>query len=124
LVRRLDEATRQPYQPDDGLKAQLQAIIDTLPPQFEKPDLNKITLFKPGSSPEHPFGFTGQLAIREQLMMTPGVQQLLRMPPNQVTTEMLEKQAIQDGMLTMVQDGVLKAIRGETTLEEVFRVVG
>ncbi|MDB5181593.1 MAG: ral secretion pathway protein type secretion system ATPase, partial [Candidatus Saccharibacteria bacterium] len=124
LVRRLDETTRQPYQPDEGLKAQLQSIIDTLPPNYERPDVQNITLYRPGTSVEHPFGFTGQIAIREQLRMTPGVQQLLRLPPGQVTTDMLEAKAIEEGMLTMLQDGVLKALRGETTLEEVFRVVG
>jgi type II secretory ATPase GspE/PulE/Tfp pilus assembly ATPase PilB-like protein len=124
LVRRLDDATKQPYQPDEGLRAQLQTIIDAMPPQVERPDLNQVTLYKPGSSTDHPFGFVGQIPIREQLLMTPGVQQILRQPPNQITTDMLEKQAIQDGMLTMLQDGVLKALRGETTLEEVFRVVG
>lgn len=124
LVRRLDDTTKQPYQPDDGMKSQLQMILETLPPHFEKPDLNQVTLYQPGTSAESPYGFTGQIAIREQLRMTPGVQQLLRLPPNQVTTEMLEHQAVQDGMLTMLQDGVLKALRGETTLEEVFRVVG
>ena len=56
--------------------------------------------------------------------MTPGVQQLLRLPPNEISTPMLEKQAVEDGMLTMLQDGLLKAINGETTIEEVFRVVG
>lgn len=123
LVRRLDDATKQPYQPDEGLKAQLKAILDTLPTNVEKPDVNTITLYKPGSSDANPFGYSGQLAIREQLRMTPGIQQLLRLPPNQVTTEMLQKKAQEDGMLTMLQDGVLKAIQGITTLEEVYRVV-
>lgn len=123
LIRRLDDATKQPYQPDEGLKSQLHMILETLPPAVERPDVNKITLYKPGSSPEHPYGFTGQIAIREQLRMTEGVQKLLRLPPNQVTTIGLEQQAVADGMLTMLQDGVLKAIRGETTLEEVFRVI-
>lgn len=124
LVRRLDDETKQPYAPDEGLKSQLKLIIDTLPPQYERPDISNLTLYKPGSSEKHPFGFTGQIAIREQLQMTPGVQQLLRLPPNQVTTDMLEKKAVEEGMITMLQDGVLKAIRGETTLEEIFRVVG
>lgn len=124
LVRRLDDDTKQPYQPDEGLKSQLWQILDTMPQHVERPDLNNITLYKPGASADHPFGFVGQLPIREQLLMTPGVQNILRMPPNQVTTDMLEKQAVEDGMLTMLQDGVLKALRGETTLEEVFRVVG
>ncbi len=124
LVRHLDDATKQPYQPDAALRAQLQTIIDTLPPGVARPDLSQVTLYKPGSSTENPFGYSGQIAIREQLQMTSGVQQLLRLPPNQVTTEMLEQKAIEDGMITMLQDGLLKALAGETTLEEIYRVVG
>lgn len=124
LVRRLDDATKQAYQPDDGLRAQLKTVLDTLPAGIPKPDINKLTLYKPGSSATNPFGFNGQLAIREQLQMTPGIQQLLRLPPNQITTEMLNKKAQEDGMLTMLQDGVLKALQGLTTIEEVYRVVG
>jgi type II secretory ATPase GspE/PulE/Tfp pilus assembly ATPase PilB-like protein len=123
LVRRLDDATKQPYQPDEGLKAQLKTVIDTFPPGVERPDVNKITLYKPGSSPENPFGYGGQIAIREQLRMTPGIQQELRKPPEQITTDTLQKVAIQDGMLTMLQDGLLKAFNGITTIEEVYRVI-
>lgn len=124
LVRRLDDATKQAYQPDAALKAQLQSVLDTLPQGVARPDLANITLYKPGSSPAAPFGYSGQIAIREQLMMTPGIQQLLRLPPNQITTEMLQQKAEQDGMVTMLQDGVLKVCQGITTVEEVYRVVG
>ncbi len=124
LIRRLDDATKQSYQPDEGLKRQLQTVIDSLPPHVERPNLDTVTLYRPGTSAESPFGFTGQMALREQLQMTPGVQQILRLPPQQVTTEMLEKKAVEEGMLTMLQDGVLKAIQGLTTIEEVYRVVG
>jgi len=124
LVRRLDDATKQPYQPDEALKNQLQAVIDTLPPNVQKPDVNQIKLYKPGSSEQNPFGYTGQLAVREQLMMTPGVQELLKLPVNQITTEMLEHKAVEEGMRTMLQDGLLKAFAGLTTIEEVYRVVG
>lgn len=124
LVRVLDDATKVPYQPDDGLRAQLQIIVDTLPNGVDKPDLANVTLYKPGTSVENPFGYIGQTPIREQMLMTPGVQQLLRLPPNEITTTMLEQKAREDGMLTMLQDGMLKVIAGKTTLEEVFRVVG
>lgn len=123
LVRTLDTNLREAYQPDDGLKAQLQTVIDTLPPGVTRPDINSITLYRPTTTPENPFGYKGQTAIREQLMMTPGIQQLLRLPPNQITTEMLQEKAIADGMLTLLQDGILKAIAGITTIEEVYRVV-
>jgi type II secretory ATPase GspE/PulE/Tfp pilus assembly ATPase PilB-like protein len=124
LVRRLDESTKQAYQPDDKLKAQLKTVLDGLPKNAQKPNLDEITLYKSGSSEENPFGYKGQLAIREQLRMTPGVQEMLRLPPNQVTTEALNAKAVEDGMVTMLQDGLLKAINGETTLEEVYRVIG
>jgi type II secretory ATPase GspE/PulE/Tfp pilus assembly ATPase PilB-like protein len=124
LVRRLDDSTKQAYKPDDALKKQLQSVIDTFPPNIEKPDVNQITLYKQGSSTSNPFGFTGQLAVREQLIMTPGVQEILKLPSNQITTQMLEAKAVKEGMRTMLQDGVLKAIAGLTTLEEIYRVVG
>lgn len=124
LVRRLDDKTRQPYQPDEALKRQLASVIETLPPAVQKPDINNLTLYKAVSSQSNPFGYSGQLPIREQLLMTPSVQELLRRPPNEVTTELLEAQAVKDGMQTILQDGILKAIAGQTTLEEIYRVAG
>ena len=123
LVRRLDDESKQAYTPDQALLEQLKKVVDSMPPSVEKPDLSKVTLYKAGSSASNPFGYTGQLAIREQLVMTPGVQQLLRLPPQQITTEMLQKKAVEEGMRTMLHDGVLKALSGQTTLEEVYRVV-
>jgi type II secretory ATPase GspE/PulE/Tfp pilus assembly ATPase PilB-like protein len=124
LVRRLDDRTKQPYTPDDALKKQLQTIIDSFPPGAEKPNVNRVTLYKPGTSAEVPFGFSGQLAVREQLVMSPGVQEILRLPPNQVTTEMIQNKAVNDGMRTLLHDGILKAFAGLTTIEEIYRVVG
>ncbi len=124
LVRRLDDKTKVPYQPDASVKERLRAIIDSLPPGVDRPDIEGITLYKPGKSADNPFGYTAQLPIREQMLMTPGIQEMLKLPPNQVTTDMIEKQAVKDGMRTMLQDGILKAIAGLTTLEEVYRVVG
>jgi type II secretory ATPase GspE/PulE/Tfp pilus assembly ATPase PilB-like protein len=123
LIRRLDDKTKRPYKPNDAVKAQLQKVIDSLPPQVERPDLNQVTLYQAGSSPENPFGYTGQIAIREQLRMTPGVQEILTRPVAEITTDTLQAKAVADGMLTMLQDGVLKAISGITSLEEVYRVV-
>lgn len=124
LVRVLDETTKIPYQPDDALKKQLWSVLETLPPNMERPSLDNITLYMPGSSDENPFGYKGQTALREQFQMSRAVQELLRLPPQQITTNMLEDQAVKDGMVTMLQDGILKVLAGQTTLEEVYRVVG
>ncbi len=124
LVRKLDETTKEAYHPDEGLKAQLQTVLDTLPPGVKRPNLDSATLYRPKQTPENPFGYKGQMALREQLQMTPGIQKLLRLPPNEVTSDMLEAKAVEEGMLTMKQDGILKALQGITTIEEVYRVVG
>ncbi len=124
LVRRLDDETKQPYQPDDALKAQIKSVVDSLPPQVKRPDIGSLTLYKSTPSVSNPFGFKGQMALREQLVMTPGVQTILKLPPGQITTDNLQQQAVADGMRTMLQDGILKAIAGLTTLEEIYRVVG
>jgi len=124
LVRTLDPKTKQAYQPDEALRAQLKIVFDSLPPGVEHPDISNLTLYRPVASPENPFGYTGQIPLREQLQMTSGIQQLLRLPPNQITTEALQQKAVEDGMLTMLQDGVLKACAGLTTVEEVYRVAG
>lgn len=124
LVRRLDDSTKISYQPDESVRRQIFDVIDTLPQGMERPNLENITLYKPGSSDENPFGYKGQIALREQFKMSEAVQRLLSQRDGQVTTQMLENQAVADGMVTMLQEGVLKALAGETTLEEVYRVVG
>ena len=123
LVRRLDDQTKQSYQPDEELKNKLAEYILAFPPGVDKPDVNNLTLFRPGKSQDHPFGFNGQLALREQLLMTPAIQQLLRQPKEKVTTDALQAEAVEEGMLTMLQDGIIKAVAGLTSIEEVFRVV-
>ncbi len=124
LVRRLDDDTKQSYQPDDSIKKHLQTIIDTLPESVPKPSLDGLQLYNPGSSDANPFGYKGQIALREQLPMSEGIRSLLKKSPSEITTDEIEKQAVHDGMITMLQDGILKVIAGQTTIEEVYRVVG
>ena len=124
LVRSLDDSTKQAYQPDEDLAKHVAKIIQTIPNGFERPDDQGLTLFHPGSSPENPFGFNGQLAIRELLLMTPAMQQLLKRDIQLVTTDEIERVAVENGMMTMLQDGIVKAAKGQTTVEEIFRVIG
>lgn len=123
LVRRLDDSTKIPYQPDSQLKIQLQKVIDSFPPDVARPNLDSITLYKAGKSEQNPFGYQGQLALREQLTITSGVSEILKLSSNQITTEALQDVAVKDGMRTMLQDGILKAVAGLTSIEEVYRVV-
>ncbi|MBP9852497.1 MAG: type pilus assembly protein PilB [Patescibacteria group bacterium] len=64
-------------------------------------------------------GYKGRMGIYEVLPNTDKVQQLI---VTNSTSEKIEKQAIEDGMVTMQIDGLVKALRGQTTIEEILRV--
>lgn len=124
LIRRLDDNTKQAYAPSEAEWRQINDIVNSLPDGMERPDLEGLQLYKPGSSDANPYGYQGQLAIREQFTMSGEMTRVLQDPSITVTTHVLEAAAAKSGMRTMLQDGMLKVIAGETTLEELFRVVG
>ena len=123
LVRKLDDSIKQAYQLDEVTKANLGKVIESLPEGVERPDISNLQLYKPGTSAENPYGYRGQIALREQFLMTDAMRQLLQ-SGSKITTGDIESAAIKGGMTTMLQDGILKAIAGETTLEEIYRTVG
>lgn len=124
LVRRLDDSLKQPYQPDSSQIELIRKVVDTLPSNVARPVLDNLTLYKPGSSPENPYGYRGQLALREQFTITEQIEKVLKSSEHLLTTDEIEQAAIKSGMTTMLQDGILKVIAGQTTLEEIYRVVG
>lgn len=67
----------------------------------------------------HGTGYIGRVGIFEVLNVSPKIQELISQKAN---AEVLEQQAISEGMTTMMDDGLSKAQRGLTTLEEVARV--
>lgn len=124
LVRRLDDATKQAYEPDETTKSYIQKVVDSLPEGAQKPDISSLKLYKPGTSADDPYGYKGQIAIREQFTMDGEVRQILTSNQAVITTQAIEAAALKSGMLSIEQDAILKVIAGETTLEEVSRVIG
>ncbi len=66
-------------------------------------------------------GYKGRLGLYETITMNPEIQKLIQ--KEDVTDFDIEQVAIKSGTITMLQDGVLKALAGETSIEEVFRVI-
>jgi type II secretory ATPase GspE/PulE/Tfp pilus assembly ATPase PilB-like protein len=123
LVRRLDENTKIQIEPDQQSLDTINKVLATLPSNVPKPNLSGLKLYKPGITETNPFGYSGQMAIREQFQMTGEIFKLLQ-SNSASSIEGLEQAAINSGMKTMLQDGILKVIDGKTTLEEIFRVIG
>lgn len=123
LVRRLVDHTKEAYEPDEATRKYVQRVLEKLPPDVEKPDLDSFKLWRPVPSEDAPFGYKGRVVIMEQLVVTDEIQKFIRGDVQDVHPETIEETARNEGMLTLEQVGVLAALRGETTLEEIARVI-
>ncbi len=111
LVRRLDPESRKPY--------------EVLPEMVRELGLNKFTdddpirMYHPGSTEGCPTGYRGRTGIHEILLVS---EEIRRMVMKHATSTEIERQARSEGMRTMYEDGLIKALQGETSAEEVLRV--
>ena len=81
-----------------------------------------LTLYRPnpeGCDECNHAGFKGRMGIYEVLDNSPEVQKLII---SNATSTVISDQAIKEGMVPMLIDGFVKALRGETTAEEILRV--
>lgn len=122
LVRRLVDETKEEYEPDEATKKWVHEILKDLPGD-EKPDLDNFKLWRPVPSDDAPFGYKGRVVVMEQMVVNEEIQAFLRGDVEDVHTEAIEAVAKKAGMPTLLQVGVLAALRGETTLEEINRVI-
>jgi len=83
-------------------------------------DWKGVEFYKAVETEDCPDGYSGRLGIQEALPMTSTIADLVMAD---ATADEIEDQARDDGMLTMAEDGIFKAVQGQTTIEEVFRVV-
>ena len=111
LVRRLDRETSQRYQ--------------ALPEVVEEHKLRKFTrhdpiyLHRPVASERSATGYIGRTTIMEFLTMTDPIRRLVMQHADHGKIEALARE---EGMRTMYEDGIAKALSGLTTIEEVLRV--
>ncbi len=66
-------------------------------------------------------GYKGRLGLYETITMSPTIQKLIQ--TDNVTDSDIEQEAIKEGMVTMLQDGIFKALDGKTSLDEVLKVI-
>ncbi len=151
LVRRLCPVCREEYEPDDSVTDHVKAIFNLRgeddiarlhqlekeaanagigsqdgskhsPTIFGTSEKSIVRLFKAhenGCDTCNHTGYRGRLGIYEVMANTAPIQKLIM---TNGTSEQLEAQAIKDGMVNMQLDGFVKALRGQTSLQEIMRV--
>ena len=120
LVRRLCSECKKEVRPDEKLKRVIVNEIESLPTQArEDVNLNDLTVYKPvGCDNCGGDGFSGRIGIFEALEMTDAMSKLVLQDEGEGP---LKKQAFRQGMITMRQDGILKALEGKTSVEVVLK---
>ncbi len=119
LVRKICTSCKREYQPNKYELEELDKIITKVPKDFLP---NEPYVFYEGGGCEvcQNIGFKGRIGIFELLESSNTLQK--RINEGATISELLEV-ACNDGMITMEQDGILKALKGVTTLGEVLKTI-
>lgn len=126
LVRKLAD-NKEFYQPDDTTRRYVQSVLKNLSPDVlaahQITDLENFQLARPVVSDDAPFGYNGRIAIMEQMTVNEEISAFLRGDVKDVNTTEIERVAKNNGLITLEQKGVIAALHGDTTLDEISRVV-
>ena len=82
--------------------------------------IDDLQFYRPTPSPDSEDGYKSRIGIHEVLAVSPTIRDIIL---HSSTSDAIEAQAHKEGMLTMREDGLYKAARGITSVEEVLRAV-
>lgn len=135
LVRRLVPEECEQYTPDDKERKEIERafnlknsddwkrildLANNAQAAFEKSKTSKLTFYRPKSElPEGHSGYKGRMGIYEVLHISREIQKMIVM---NATSEQIQEQSVKEGMTTMQVDGLIKAMLGMTSIEEILRV--
>lgn len=120
LARTLCEDSKQELEVKEKIKEKLEEETKEMPEIIKKKFKFPSKIYRALPSPTCPKGTRGRIGIFEVLEMTPGIEKLILTKP---TEEDIMKEARKQGMITMKEDGVLKIIKGEIGLEELWEII-
>lgn len=122
LVRKLCPHCRVSYNPSTRIREAISRILSLISPKAKITPPEIGTLYRPRGCPKcFGTGYIGRTGIFEILSITDVIEAKIM---ENATTYELRKTAIEQGMLTLLQHGILKVLAGITSLEEVKRVAG
>ncbi|MBD3328045.1 type II secretion system protein GspE [Candidatus Peregrinibacteria bacterium] len=122
LVRRLCENCKKPVQPDPEILELVKNAMDNLgsTDEIDQEKLKNLQFYGPEGCEEcDGIGYKGRLGLYEIMRMNNELRKLILTGASAME---IEKAAIQNGMVTLEQIGIIKALKADTSLDEVYRV--
>ncbi|MDD5340851.1 MAG: GspE/PulE family protein [Patescibacteria group bacterium] len=122
LVRKIHDKCKIEAKPEPEQLAKIKEILEKLPPNSGyKIDLNKLKFYRgQGCDGCNHIGLKGRIGIYEIFTLNADIEKEIL--GGKTSEYRMAELAFAEGMITMAQDGLLKALDGITTIDEVFRV--
>lgn len=122
LCRRVCENCKDEIKLDEETLQKVMAELKLIPESAgEKIDFNNLKFYKgKGCDKCSGLGYKGRIGIYEIFTMNPEIEAIIL--SGQLSEYIIQEVAQKNGMVTMMQDGLLKCLDGITTVDEVFRV--
>lgn len=120
LVRKVCDNCREKVEIPPAVKTFVKKQLSEVPSgQLKNLDLEQLTFYHGKGCPNCTNGYRGRIGIFEVLAMNEKIEELAvkKAPASEI-----KRAAIDAGMITMTQDGLIKALKGITTIDEVMRV--
>jgi type II secretory ATPase GspE/PulE/Tfp pilus assembly ATPase PilB-like protein len=118
ILRKICPNCRTSYKASTEIDKNIRNVLGNLLPK--KYENTTIDLYKgKGCNECGETGYFGRVGIFEVILTSPEINKLIL---KNETAEIIEQQAVKEGLITMIQDGFLKVLAGLTTADEVLRV--
>lgn len=120
LVRKICQECKTVEKLSPEIEARIKSVLDSVP-EASKSEIPKELVFyhSAGCTACNYLGYKGRIGIFEVFTVDDDIQKLIY---SEASTVDIRQQAIKSGMVTMLQDGLFKALEGMTDVAEVFRV--
>lgn len=121
LLRKLCENCKKATDPTSEEIKTIKRVLDSFPPNIEKPDLKKAKIFKPvGCEKCNNIGYKHRLGIFEAILIDNEIEKMILKNPSEVE---IKEASAKQGILNMEQDAIFKILQGVTSLEEARRII-
>jgi len=122
LVRRICQECKQEAKLDEEKFKRVKEHLESLPAEEKKQvDFNNLKFYKgAGCEACQTIGYKGRVGIYEVFVMDKEIEKIIL--SGKVSEYEMRDVAANKGMITMTQDGLLKALQGITSVDEIFRV--
>ncbi len=119
LVRKLCPDCKKEIKLDPALLQRVKLVLAAIPKKADV-TIGETKFFSaPGCGNCNHTGYKGRIGIYEVIIKTDSLEKMIMAGSS---TSVIKQAVISEGMVTMAQDGLLKALQGITDVEEVFRV--